>query len=131
LKDVYKSGTATCTGGTPVGLSWAPGSVKTDVVGAFSGTGTSGKSASPFIIIPQTLTTANASIEVTVTRSSGGPKTMYALFNTGSWEAGKKYIYTLDYVCNEMNEDLVVTLSDWTNLAPTDSSKDYFEAQYD
>jgi len=131
VKNVYKSGTATISGATTPTVSWSPGLDMIDAAGSFTGTGTSGHSAVPFLLIPQDLGSKNVLLEVEVSRSSGGPKTMYATIKSGSWEAGKVNVYTLDYVNNQMEATLTVTLEDWGAVANTYAGTDWFNAKFD
>jgi len=131
MKNVHKSGTATTSNGTS--YSWTP-SGTTNVTGGFTGTA----STIPFIVIPQNLSSNPVLVEITVTRSSGGNKTMYATLDSGSWEAGKLNVYTLDYVNDTMTATLTVTLENWgtvtnQNGTPSVTSDDlsYFIATFD
>jgi len=122
MKNVHQGGSATTSDGAT--FNWTP-SGTTNVTGAFTGTA----STVPFLLIPQNLATNNVELEITVSRSSGGPKTMYATLNTGSWAAGKNNIYTLDYVNNKFGETLTVTLTGWTDLTTTEGGS-YFNADF-
>lgn len=132
LTGVYKSGSATVTGSaTSLSYNWAStrtGSIS--VTGPFSGT----KSAQPFLLIPQNVADNKVTIEVTVTRTSaagGGTSTMTVDLDTGSWEAGIHYTYTLDYVSyRPLEETLKVTLTDWVYI-DSESGKKYFDASFD
>lgn len=129
MKGVYASGSASISAGTPPVISWTPSGF-TDVTGSFTGTGTGGRSAQPFLLIPQSPESDNVILEVTVSRSGGlEDKTMYALMNTGEWQAGRTYTYTLDYVNGGINEEIVVTLLEW-GIVTTSSGDAYFEANY-
>lgn len=132
MKNVHKCGSAAITGASPAPtIVWTP-SDKTDVSVSFTGTGASGASAKPFIIIPQNLALDNVTLEVTVTLSSGGdPVKKYATLNSGSWEAGKTNIYTLDYLNDKIEPTLTVTLDSWGKVHNTTLDTDYFDATFD
>lgn len=134
MKGAYKTGTATISGGKGVTTPTVTWSSCTDAItttGAFSGEA----SAKPFLLIPQDLSIRNVTLEVTVTRSTGDDKTMYATIKSGSWVAGETNIYTLDYVNDRMEATLTVTLENWGKVInkQTDPNPDldYFEAKFD
>ena len=117
IQGVHKQGTATIKAVPSIPtITWAP-SGKTNVSGSFSGTGTEGKSAVPFLIIPQNLSDDHVTIKVNVDLVEGGTTDMTAMLETDEWKAGFIYTYTLDYVVvSPMDMTLTVTLADWQIL---------------
>lgn len=130
LEGVYKEGTATVTGGSPAPtITWSP-TGEINVSGDFEGTGAEGKSAQPFILIPQDLDTNEITIKVNVNLQVGGTQVMSAVMSSGKWEAGYLYTYELDYVpISSIDGTLTVTLKDWTDLMSEDGDK-YFDVTF-
>lgn len=131
MKNVHMCGSAAIKGVSPdtTIVVWTP-SGKTNVSVSFDTATRASKQ--PFIIIPQNLKSDNVTLEVSVTLSSGGdPVKKYATLNSGSWEAGVTYIYTLDYLNDKIEPTLTVTLENWGKVHNTTLDTDYFDATFD
>lgn len=135
LVGVYKSAETDITVGKSAGkdsliFSWKNFGEKISVSGDFEGTGAEGKSAQPFILIPQDLDTNEITIKVNVNLQVGGTQVMSAVMSSGKWEAGYLYTYELDYVpISSIDGTLTVTLKDWTDLMSEDGDK-YFDVTF-
>jgi len=128
LIGLYEKGTVNVTVSSTIpSYDWQ--STRTGSISA-SGSFVADSSATPFLLIPQNLSSVNVSMEINL-MLSGVKKTMFAKLDSGEWVAGYIYTYTLDY--SPAMDNLTVTLSNWEKITRTKNGKtvDYFDSNFD